>query len=70
LSDWQNLLAAALVAVSAAYLAGRGWQALTRRKAGGCGSCANCPDQRDSTEPQVVSLEINRAHENRAAKPN
>lgn len=55
---WQDILAMAVVAVSAGYLAWRGRRALARRKAG-CGACASCPSEREPSEPNVVSITTN-----------
>jgi len=42
--DWQSIIAMLLVAVSASYLASRGWQVVMRKQAPGCASgCGSCP---------------------------
>ena len=42
--DWQSIIAITLVALSAAYLALRGWQVLMRKRTPGCASgCGACP---------------------------
>ncbi|MEK6235535.1 MAG: hypothetical protein N2C14_12575, partial [Planctomycetales bacterium] len=55
--DWQMLITLSLVAVSAGYLAYRGWTALFGHSTG-CGtSCSRCPSSSSSKEPKVFTLE-------------
>lgn len=51
----QNILALALVACAALYLA---WQVVRRKKAGGCGSgCGHCGTSRKVETPQLIRLD-------------
>jgi hypothetical protein len=51
--DWQNLAAAVIVVAAVGFLARWGWRSL--RRAGGCGSCGDCPST--SEQKQVVPLQ-------------
>ncbi len=45
----KQMHARAWIALTAlAFLARRGWQTLSARRAGKCGACSNCPANKDS----------------------
>jgi hypothetical protein len=52
--DWQTAIAAILVISAAAYLVRRGSRTIAGRRIG-CGACASCPaDQNSSGKPLVM----------------
>ncbi len=53
LSNWQDLTAALLVTLAAAYIAYRAWQ-IVWKKRGGCSSCSSCPTADDQKKPIVT----------------
>ena len=58
---WQDILALALVAVAAIYVAYRAWRVLTRKRTTGCDTgCSTCPqsDPKSTSEAKpFVSIE-------------
>lgn len=54
---WQDLIALALAAASAAYLARGAWRQFARPRNSGCGGCPACPRSAAPAEPHVVTLE-------------
>ena len=58
--QWQSTIALAIVAVATVYLTARSWRAVVRKDAGGCGGCAQCPDETESAaakQRQIVSVD-------------
>lgn len=55
--DWQQAVAIALVASTAAYLGWRAWKRLAGKNATGCGTCSACPihetTESDDRQPPV-----------------
>jgi hypothetical protein len=56
IADWQDFVALGVAAISASYLAWRGWL-VVRRKRAGCGGCNDCPSQSHGNEKALVLLE-------------
>lgn len=54
--DPQNLIAMAIVASAAGFLARAVWRAC-RRPAGGCTACGTCPASKSGQDPVVVTIE-------------
>ena len=67
---WQDGLTWAIIAAAAVYVARRVWLSVSRKKAGGCGSCGTCPaDSAKAKQSQLVLLEqvtVKPADESRA----
>jgi hypothetical protein len=52
----QDFIAIMIVALAAAFLARRGWQRVAGRRAGACGSCANCSASGTMEPKTLVTL--------------
>jgi hypothetical protein len=52
----QDFLAILIAAGAGAFLARRGWLHFTRRKAGACGACANCPSSSTPVPANLVTI--------------
>ena len=53
LNNWQDLTAAGLVVLAAAYVAYRAWQVIWKKR-GGCTTCSSCSTADDQNIPIVT----------------
>jgi hypothetical protein len=61
----QDFLVILIVFAAAAFLAQRMWQSMTKRQAGACGACSNCPSNTSNNRPLLVNIDPIMSH----AKP-
>ncbi len=52
----QDIVAILIAVAAGAFLARRGWLHFTRRKAGACGACSNCPSNSAATPANLVTI--------------
>jgi hypothetical protein len=58
----QDFVALLIVTVSAVFLIRRGWQQMTRRRAGACGSCSHCAVKSSITSRSLITIASDFSH--------
>jgi hypothetical protein len=58
----QDFIALLFVAVAAAFLIRRGWQQMTRRRVGACGSCSHCGTHTQITSRPLINIATDFSH--------
>jgi hypothetical protein len=53
----QDILAILIALAAAAFLVRRAWHSVARRRAGACGSCANCPSTSSFKSQPLISID-------------